>query len=331
MSVLTDTTDTEGQGNPLGQPTTPEQPVLEQRKLSLWTRMKREKLMYLMLAPGILYFFVFHYVPVLGNIAAWQRFVPYLGFWDSPWVGWANFEQIMRSPQILQSVRNTLVISFVQIVFAFPAPIALALFLNTIMSDGVRRFVQSIVYLPHFIGWVIVVSIWNEILGGTGVLNTVMAQFGLGPVNIIGNPSAFVGLVTAQVIWKEVGWGTIIFLAAMLSIPQDQYESAALDGAGYWRRTWHVTLPGIVGVTILLLILRLGSVLSVGFEQILLQQPAFGAEAAQVLDTYVYFQGIGAGNWGVATAVGLVKGVIGTVLVVGANWAARRFGQEGLF
>jgi putative aldouronate transport system permease protein len=207
----------------------------------------------------------------------------------------------------------------------------LALLLNSILSGGVRRFVQSVVYLPHFIGWVIVIAIWQEVLGGAGLVSQIMQNNGMGALDIMTNPSTFKALITAQVIWKEIGWGTIIFLAAITQISPQLYEAAVSDGAGPWRRLRHVTLPGMVNIIVLLLILRLGSVLTVGFEQILLQQPAVGADAAQVLDTFVYYRGVLGGDWGLSTAVGLLKGVVGTLLVVGANRLAKRAGTEGLF
>src|SRR5699024_4506410 len=173
--------------------------------------------------------------------------------------------------------------------------------------------------------------IWNEILGPIGVLNGLLTSIGLPAADIIGNPDVFPALITMQVIWKEVGWGTIIFLAALLAIPNELYESAAIDRAGPWRRMWHVTLPGMSSIIVLLLILRLGSVLSVGFEQILLQQPIYGADVSQTLDTFVYFRGINGGDWGLATAAGLVKGVIASALVIGSNWFAKRMGGEGIF
>ncbi|HVX42554.1 MAG TPA: ABC transporter permease subunit [Mycobacteriales bacterium] len=299
-------------------------PTLRQR---IW----RERWMYVLILPGFLYFVVFRYLPLLGNIAAWQDYSPFLGFQRSPWVGWANFQHIFTDPELIQALKNTLVLSTLQLVFAFPAPLALALLLNSIISSRVRASIQMVVYLPHFIGWVIAISIWNEMLGPLGVFNHVLHLVGLPHADIIGNPSMFSTLVTAQVIWKEVGWGTIIFLAAMLAIPQELYESATIDRAGAWRRIWHVTLPGIAPIIILLLILRLGSVLSVGFEQILLQQPIYGADAAQTLDTFVYYRGINGGDWGLATAAGLVKGLIGTILVLGANKFAKRMGGEGVF
>ena len=301
------------------------------RRPALWQHVWRERWMYVLIIPGFLYFVVFRYVPLLGNVAAWQDYSPFLGFGRSPWVGWANFAHIFTDPELLNALNNTLILSGLQIIFAFPAPLALALLLNSIISVRVRRLIQTVVYLPHFIGWVIVISIWNQMLGATGVLNGVLAMLGLPQADIVGNPALFSTLVTAQVIWKEIGWGTIIFLAAMLAIPQELYESAALDRAGPWRRIWHVTIPGITSIIVLLLILRLGSVLSVGFEQILLQQPIVGADAAQTLDTFVYFRGINGGDWGLATAAGLVKGLVGTVLVLGANRVAKRMGGEGVF
>lgn len=287
--------------------------------------------MYLLVLPGFLYFVVFQYVPLYGNIAAWQDYSPFLGLDKSLWVGWENFERIFVDPELIRAFWNTLLLSGLQIIFAFPAPLALAIMLNSIMSERIRRVVQAVVYLPHFIGWVIVVSIWNEILGPVGVFNSMLESVGLPAADIVGNPAAFPMLVTLQVIWKEVGWGTIIFLAALLAIPGELYESAAIDRAGPWRRLWHVTLPGMSSIIVLLLILRLGSVLSVGFEQILLQQPIYGADASQTLDTFVYFRGINGGDWGLATAAGLVKGAIASFLVIGSNWLAKRMGGDGIF
>ena len=287
--------------------------------------------MYVLIVPGCLYFVVFRYVPFLGNVAAFQDYSPFLGFAGSPWVGLENFVSLLTDPQATTALQNTLSISFLQVVFAFPAPLALALLLNSVMSERVKRFIQSVVYLPHFLSWVIVVSLWQAILGGDGLINALLRSGGLGPVNIMTNPDLFKLLVTSQVIWKEVGWGTIIFLAAITMIDKELYEAAAVDGAGAMRRLWHITLPGLSSVIVLLLILRLGSVLTVGFEQILLQQPAVGADAAQVLDTFVYYRGVLGGDWGTAAAAGLVQGVIGTVLVIAANRFSKRLGYEGAF
>ncbi|WP_198664436.1 ABC transporter permease [Jiangella endophytica] len=307
----------------------PPRPVRSGR--SVWARAWRQRWMYVFIVPGLLYFVVFRYIPLAGNVVAFQQYSPFLGFAESPWVGLSNFTAMFSDPEVIRALQNTLWFSLLQIVFAFPAPIALALLLNSLLSDRIKRIVQSVVYLPHFIGWVIVVSLWQEIFGGAGVLNRMLEPLGVGPLNLMADPDTFAGLITAQVIWKEVGWGTIIFFAAITMISPQLYESAAVDGAGPWRRLWHVTLPGISSVIVLLLILRLGTVLTVGFEQLLLQQPAVGADAAQVVDTFTYYRGVLGGDWGLAAAVGLVKGVIGTVLVIGANRLAKRMGGQGVF
>lgn len=288
-------------------------------------------MMLLMLLPGFLFFLLFYYIPLLGNVAAFEQYLPFLGFLDSPFVGVDNFTRMAQDPAFWQAVVNTLEITMLQLVFYFPAPLGLALLLNGLMSTRVRRIVQSVVYLPHFISWVIIVAIFQQVLGGAGVFDQLLRHAGMAPVNVMVNSALFKPLVTAQVIWKDTGWGTIIFLAALANVDVDLYEAAAADGAGRWRRLWHITLPGVMGVTVLLLILRLGNVLSVGFEQILLQRDAVGPKAAEVLDTFVYYNGIVGGDWGLSTAVGLVKGVVGAVLVLSANRIAHVLGQSGVY
>lgn len=287
--------------------------------------------MLLLTLPGLLYFVVFHYVPLLGYVVAFQNYQPYLGYTQSAWVGFANFSSAFADPAFWSATGNTLKIALVQLVFFFPVPVGLALLLNSIVSDKVRRFVQSVVYLPHFIGWVIIVSIFQQILGGAGVVPDLLGQLGLPRYDMTTDPGAFPWLLALQVMWKDAGWGTIIILAALLNIDRGLYEASAIDGAGRLRRLWHVTLPGISPVIILLLILNLGQILSVGFEQILLQRDAVGPGAGEVLDTYVYFHGIKDNDWGTSAAVGLVKAVIGTVLVLGANKFAHRLGHEGVY
>lgn len=287
--------------------------------------------MYLLILPGLLYFLVFHYLPLLGNIIAFQDYSPFRGMFRSEWIGLGNFAALFSDPRALNAIRNTLVISFLQLVFAFPAPIALAIFLHSVLNTRVQRFVQSIVYIPHFLSWVIVVSLWVAIFGSTGLMSSTLQSLGFGRIDLVTNPDLFKLVVILQVVWKEIGWGTIIFFAAISMIPQEQYEAAAVDGAGPWRRLWHVTLPGLRPVIVVLFILRLGSVLTVGFEQILLQQEAVGSQAAEVLDTFVYFRGVQGGDWGLAAAAGLVQGLVGTCLVVFANRMAKLFRSEGAF
>lgn len=294
-------------------------------------RFLREWRMYVLILPGLCYFLVFHYLPLLGNVIAFQNYSPFRGMFRSEWIGLDNFAALFSDPRALNAIRNTLVISFLQIVFAFPAPIALAIFLHSVLNTRVQRFVQSIVYIPHFLSWVIVVSLWVAIFGSTGLMSSTLQSLGLGRIDLVTNPDLFKLVVILQVVWKEVGWGTIIFFAAIAMIPQEQYEAAAVDGAGPWRRMWHVTLPGLRPVIVVLFILRLGSVLTVGFEQILLQQEAVGSQAAEVLDTFVYFRGVQGGDWGLAAAAGLVQGLVGTCLVIFANRLAKVFRSEGAF
>jgi putative aldouronate transport system permease protein len=293
--------------------------------------MWRERWIYLLITPGLFYFVVFQYLPLLGNIIAFQDFSPYLGFFDSPWVGLDNFGHLFTDPDVGIAISNTLIISLLQIFFAFPLPIVLAIMLNNMVSDKARRFLQSVLYLPHFISWVIIISLFQQILGGDGFINNFIRGAGGKPLDIMSNPDFFKPLVVIQVVWKDSGWGTIIFLAALTAIDLSLYEAAVIDGANKWRRIWHITLPGIRSIIILLLVLRLGTILNTGFEQIFLQRNAVGAQAAEVLDTFVYFRGIQAGDWGFSTAVGLVKGLVGLILILGANKLARRFGEEGLF
>ncbi len=287
--------------------------------------------MYAFIIPGFLFFVVFRYLPLAGNIVAFENYSPYLGVVQSQWVGLENFARIIQDPQVGQALANTVIINGLQLIFFFPAPIALAMLLNSILSPTIKRVIQSVVYLPYFIGWVVLVSVWQAVLGGDGLLNQTLVNHGMGALNLMNNPDLFKPMMVLQYIWKYVGWGTIIFLAAITNIDPALYEAAVVDGAGPIRRMWHVTLPGIRGITILLLILNMGNILTTGFEQILLQEPAVGAQAGQVLDTYVYFQGVVGGNWGIATAVGLFKGVVGTILIVTANKVAHMLGEDGVF
>jgi len=300
------------------------------RSSSLGQRLWRERGMYLFILPGFLYFIVFRYVPYLGNIIAFQEYSPFLGF-ESPWVGLDNFRRLFTDPDFKIALQNTIVISVLQLVFFFPMPVILALLLNSIISEPVKRVMQSVLYLPHFISWVIIIALWGQIFGGAGFINQILRNQDLSTINIMMNPGFFKPLVVLQLIWKETGWGTILILAALTRIDTALYEAAAMDGAGAARRLWHITLPGIRNVIILLLILRLGRLLDTGFEQIFLQRNAVGANAAEVLDTFTYFRGIQGGDWGFSTAVGLVKGLVGMGLVFGANRIAKRFGEEGVF
>jgi putative aldouronate transport system permease protein len=302
------------------------------RRQSRWQRFKRDRFLLLLGLPGVLLVVLFHYVPLVGNVIAFKDYQPYLTLWEAPWVGFDNFHVIFDGdPAFLNALKNTLIISFLQIVVVFPIPIALALLLNSLLSERIKRLVQSILYLPHFMSWVIVVALFQQMLGNAGLYDNWARLHDLPLLKIIGNPDLFFTLIASQVIWKDAGWSTIIFLAAISRVDLQLFEAVAVDGGGRLRQLWHVTLPAIRSVITLLLILKLGDVLTVGFEQIILQQGPVGLDASEVLDTYVYNRGIGGGNWGVAAAVGLVKGLVGTILVLAANQVAHLFGERGLY
>ena len=245
-----------------------------------------------MIVPAFVLLLVFTYVPLLGNVVAFMDYIPYLPLADSPWVGLENFQAMFADPAFWNALVNTLQITALQLIFSFPLPILLAILLHSLVSPLLRGFVQSVIYLPHFLSWVIVVAMFQQVLGGSGAVAHVVRQLGGGSINIMADPSIFKLLIVSQNVWKDTGWGTILFLAALTAIDSALYESAAVDGAGARRRFWHITLPGMRPIIVLLLILQLGSSLTVGFEQILLQRDAVGPEAAEVLDTYVYFNGV---------------------------------------
>ncbi|WP_443334576.1 ABC transporter permease [Streptomyces sp. ZAF1911] len=307
-----------------------QQPRLPGRN-RLRERVRRDRALLLLMVPGVAYFLVFHYGALFGNVIAFKEYVPFVGVLDSQWVGFANFQVLFADPAFWKAAFNTITLAFLQIVFFFPLPLALAMLLHSIVHGRARKFVQSVVYLPHFISWVIVVALFYQVMGGDGLINGLFSGQGDHLVDVVGNPEAFKPLMVAELIWKDCGWGTIIFLAALHNVDEGLYESAALDGAGPWRRFWHVTLPSIRPVVILLLILRLGEILNVGFEQILLQRDVFGADAAEVIDTYVYYNALQGGHWGVSAAAALFKGVIAGALVFTANKIAHRMGEQGVY
>ena len=297
----------------------------------LRVRLRRDGPLLIMAVPMVLLLIVFMYVPMLGNVIAWKDYSPYTGIVDSAWVGWQNFERVVGDPAFWRAVRNTVAITAFQLLFYFPIPIILALVLNTILSKRIKMMIQAITYMPHFFSWVIVVAIFQQIFGGAGLLNRFLQANGFEPVDIMTNPDTFILLLTSQSVWRDAGWGMIVFLAALSTVDISQYEAAAVDGASAMRRMWHITLPALKPVIILLLILRLGDSLSVGFEQLILQREAVGAGAAEVLDTFVYYTGVVYGDWSYGAAAGLIKGIVSMLLVVGANKVAHAFGEAGVY
>jgi putative aldouronate transport system permease protein len=300
-------------------------------RLGRLVRLRRDRSLLLMVVPAIVLLLVFNYVPLFGLLTAFQDYDPLVGVWHSEWVGFDQFRQLFGDPLFWESTVNTLYLSFVQLVLFFPIPIALAVLLNSVLSQRLRNFIQSVVYLPHFFSWVLAVTIFQQMLGGAGALNQFLRTHNIGTWDIMTNPHTFALLVTSQAIWKEAGWSIIVFLAALAAINTDLYEAAAADGAGRWRRMWHITLPGLRGVIVLMLVLRLGNALTVGFEQFLVQRVAVGHDAADVLDTFSFYYGIATGNYSYGAAAGLFKSIISLLLIWGANKLAHAFGEDGLY
>lgn len=301
--------------------------------LSGWAAaVKRDKYLYAMAAPGLLFFIIFKYVPLWGLLLAFQNYSPYLGFWNSEWVGLKYFNEFFANPDFLLLFRNTMAISLLNIAFFFPIPIVVALLLNEVRKLAFKKLVQTVIYLPHFLSWVIIVGICFLIFGqGTGIVNQLIRSNGGHSIEFLTNPDLFWGMLTAQSIWKEAGWGTIIFLAALAGINSELYEAAQIDGANRWQQMLNVTIPGIRSTIIVLLILRLGQVMEVGFEQIYLMMSGPVAHVADVFDTYVYRVGIQQGRFSYATVAGLFKSLVGLILVISANRLAKKFGEEGLY
>ncbi|ULL18304.1 sugar ABC transporter permease [Paenibacillus sp. H1-7] len=292
----------------------------------------RDKWLYFMLLPGVAYFIIFKYVPMYGIVMAFQDYKPYLGFMNSPWVGLKHFERFFSEPQFWMLFRNTVLLALYNLIFFFPLPIVLALMLNEIRLERFKRFIQTLVYVPHFVSWVVVVGIFYMLLTTeNGIVNELIFRLTGEKIAFLLEPEWFRTMIVTQSIWKEVGWGTIIFLAALSGVDMQLYEAARMDGAGRWRQLWHITLPAIRSTIVILLILRLGNFLDSGFEHIFLMLAPTNREVGEVFDTYVYVKGLTQAQYSYSAAVGLFKSAVGLVLVLGSNWLAKKFGQEGVY
>jgi putative aldouronate transport system permease protein len=302
------------------------------RKASLRTRILRYRWLYLLLAPGVAYFAIFKYAPMYGVTIAFQDYLPFLGFSGSPWVGLKHFHELFSSPDFTRILKNTLILALLTVLFAFPAPIVVALLLNELRLAVVKRAIQSAIYIPHFLSWTIVAALTYLLFAlDTGPITHLMNSVFHHRFDFLADPVWFRPLVILQTLWKSTGWGTIIYLAALAGVDPSLYEAARIDGANRWRQMWHVTLPAIRSTIVVLAILSSGHLLDTGFEQIFLLTNSLNRSVAEVFDTYVYFLGITQGAYSYSTAVGLFKAVVGVILVFGSNWLARRFDQAGLF
>ncbi len=288
--------------------------------------------LYLILLPTIVYFLIFEYWPMYGVQIAFKNFLAMKGIWGSPWVGFDNFLRFFHSFYFWQLIRNTLLINVYVLIFAFPVPILLALLLNQLPSLRFKRFVQTVTYAPHFISVVVLVGVLSLLLSPNhGPVNNLIQLFGSKPIFFMADPSWFRTVYIASGIWQTAGWSAIIYLAALTSINPELHESAVMDGANKFRRILHIDLPGIMPTVTILLILNIGSFMTVGFEKVYLMQNPLNISAAEVIQTHVYKTGLLQGKYSFATAIGLFNSVINLILLVSINKILKRMGKSSLW
>jgi putative aldouronate transport system permease protein len=304
-------------------------------RIGLWQviakDLRRNKYVYLMLSPVVLYYLVFHYGPMYGAIIAFKDFSPVEGILGSPWVGFENFQDFFSGVFFWRLVRNTLAINVLDLFFGFPAPIILALLLSEITSPRFKRTVQTITYIPHFVSLVVVVGMLVDFLARDGLVNNLLSAIGVQATAFMQSADWYWFLYVGSAIWQSVGWGSIIYLAAIANVDATLYEAAVVDGAGRWRQLWHITLPGILPTIIILLILRIGQMMSIGYEKTILMYNPMTYETADVISTYVYRKGILNADYSFSAAVGLFNSAINFALLILANRISRRISNMGLW
>ena len=302
------------------------------RSSSLWKRIWKHKMFYLFMLPGIVWFFLFSYVPLFGIQVAFRDYTFSGGFTGSPWAGWKYFQQFFTYYRSDEIIRNTIVISFLKLAFGFPLPIILAILLNEVRHLKFKKVVQTLSYLPYFVSWIVVVTLMQRLLTPYGgPVNELLGLFGIGPIQFLNNPTWFYQVIVGSDVWKNIGWNSIIYMAAIASIDPQLYEAAKIDGANRFRQIWHVTLPGIRNVAIILFILAVGNLMSAGYEQLLLLNGPATAKIGSVLDVHVIESGISGGRLSYAAAVGLFQSVIGLILILTVNRIARKVSEISLF
>ncbi len=288
--------------------------------------------LYLIFVPILAYYIIFNYVPMYGAIIAFKDYSPQYGIWGSQWVGLKHFIDFFNSPDFMKLLGNTLTISFGSLIFGFPAPIILALMLNEVKNKAFKRTVQTVTYMPHFISLVVVCGMIKSFCTDTGLITTILSAIGLvDKVDMLGVKEYFVPIYITSGIWQEIGWGSIIYLAALSGINMDLYEAASIDGAGKWRQLWHITLPGIMPTVVVMLILRVGNIMSVGFEKIILLYNPLTYETADVISSYVYRRGLMEFNFSYSTAVGLFNSVINYALIIFANRISKAVNDSSIW
>ena len=296
-------------------------------------RLKRELPLHLMLIAPLLVIFIFSYVPMAGIVIAFQRFIPARGlFGDQKWVGFENFTYVFQLPSVLRALKNTIVIAFLKIVFGQLTPIVFALLINELVNVKLKKTIQTSIYLPHFLSWVILAGVLIDILSPRyGLLNRLLGGFGIEPVFFLGDNDWFQFTMVVTHVWKEFGFGTIIYLAAITTIDPQQYEAAHIDGASRWRQMWHITLPGMTMIIVLIAVLNLGDVLNAGFEQIFNLYSPQTYESGDILDTLIYRLGLLEAQFGPSTAIGLFKSVVSLLFISVSYVLAYRLADYRVF
>lgn len=295
------------------------------------TMILRNKHLYLMFLLPAIYFIVFHYIPMIGNVIAFQKYNIVAGMFKSDWVGFDNFKLFMNDPYFWKLLRNSLMLSLYGLIFNFPAPIILALLLNEIRSRLFKSFVQSVAYLPHFLSTVVIAGMLVNFLSYDGLINQVIQWFGGEQLQFLNDPGLFRTIFISSDVWQQIGWGTIIYLAALTGVDPHLYEAARMDGANRWKQAVHITIPTIFPVITILFLLNIGHFLSVGYEKILLLYNGSTYETADVIQTYVYRRGLLGGDLSYSAAVGMFQSVVAYILVIGANRMTRRLGGTSLW
>lgn len=302
---------------------------------SYWNLVKKDftlnKSLYILLIPVLVYYIVFCYVPMYGALIAFKEFSPRLGTWGSPWVGFKHFVDFFTSPSFDSVLLNTIKISLTTLIFGFPAPIILALLLNELSSARFSKIVQNATYLPHFISLVVVCGMVKDFTRDTGIISYLLSFLGMEPTTLLNYPQFFVPIYVISGIWQSVGWESIIFLAALTGIDDSLYEAATIDGAGKWKQTLHVTIPGIMPTIVIMLILRVGNILNVGYEKIILLYNDATLEVADVISTYVYRKGLLEQSWSFSTAVNIFNSVINLILLATTNAISRKVNDTALW
>lgn len=291
----------------------------------------RNRSLYLMIIPVLIFFILFHYKPMYGAIIAFKDYTPALGIAESPWVGWDNFTRFFSSVYFGRLIRNTILLSFYSLLFGFPAPIILALLLNEVKNKKFKGLTQTVTYLPHFISMIVVTGMLVDFSMTSGLFNDIIELFGGERSPLLQNPDLYRTIYAASGIWQEIGWGSIIYLSALSGVDSQLYEAAQIDGAGKWKQLIHVTLPGIAPTIIIMFILKMGTLMNMGYEKtILLYNPAT-YETADIISSYIYRIGLLEQDWSYSTAIGLFNSVINLGLLLITNKIARKCGETSLW